>query len=165
MPVVVSPRFRTSKDNVFFLRAKETAWCFLNNAKTWKSSVLGKNKNQQAVLRIPFQLNKLCAVPVSPGAVQELWVVLWGAWHQLHQNKLLSLAWAAFQPASGIEWASADPFVSSQVGFSDNHVLTLCNGVYSKCVLVFLAAVSEERGVVFACISVWDQIVENKTFC
>ena len=36
-----------------------------------------KKKNQQAVFRmeVPFQLNKLCAVPVkpvvSPGAVQE----------------------------------------------------------------------------------------------
>lgn len=91
--------------------------------------------------------------------------MLWGAWHQLRQSKLLSSAWAAFQPASGVEWASADPFVSSQAGFSDIVVLTLCKSVYSKCVFVFLAAASEERGVVFACINVWDQIVENKTFC
>lgn len=164
MPVVVSPRFRMSQDNVF-LRAKETAWCFSNNAKTWKYFCPRKNKNQQAVLRIPLQLNKLCAVPVSPGAVQELWVMLWGAWHQLHQNKLLSVVWAAFQPASGVKWASADPFVSPKVGFSDINVLTLWNGVYSKCVLMFLAAASEERGVVFACINVWDLIVERKTSC
>lgn len=36
------------------------------------TSVLIKNKRHQAVLVILFQLNKLCAVPVSPSAMQEL---------------------------------------------------------------------------------------------
>lgn len=34
------------------------------------------------------------------------------------------------------------------------NVLTLCKSVYSKYVFVFLAAASEEREVVFACINV-----------
>lgn len=41
-----------------------------------------------------------------------------------------------------------------KVGFSDVNVLSLCNSVYSKCVLMSLAASSKECGMVFDCISV-----------
>jgi len=64
------------------------------------------------------------------------------AWHQLHQNKLMSPAWTSFQ-SSGLCfcWSFFFFFI---VGFSDVNVLSLCNSVYSECALMFLAASSRE---------------------
>lgn len=81
------------------------------------------------------------------------------AWHQLYQNKMMSPALTSFQPSAGVEYASAGLlcfllFFCFKVRFSDVNVLSLCNSVYSKCVLMSLAASSKECGMVFDCISV-----------
>lgn len=43
--------------------------------------------------------------------------------------------------------------VDLQKYFLSCHVLSLCDAVYSKCVLLFLAASAEGCGMVFGCIS------------
>lgn len=71
------------------------------------------------------------------------------AWHQLHQNRLMSPAWTSFQPSAGVEYATAGLFIYLYI-----LKLAFQVPVYSKRVLMFLAASSKECGMVFDCISV-----------